>query len=263
MMDKDNDKQFFRYKYLPFGTDKLSLNVIKKGTIKFTCPKDFNDPFDCQPMSKVMRDVKKSDLYQRLVPDIELPPAKRIIVRNRLANLIESSITSGLVQEQVLNSIGVLSLSKIWNSVLMWSHYAEFHKGFVVGFKYVNTEAVDFIDPYNLFPVPVKYSEDRYVEHYNEQTSRSDAESSLLRKGISWEYEEEERVLDVSRGHGIHNYNRELRLHCVIAGARIEPENYILLKDAVKTASKELGRNIKLKQAVLSKEKFAIEIQKK
>ncbi|MGU5740146.1 DUF2971 domain-containing protein [Aeromonas caviae] len=263
MMDVDNDKEFFRYKYLPFGTDKKSLDVIKKGTMKFSCALEFNDPFDCQPVSKIIRDVKKSDIYRRLTPDYQLPPAKRLLVANRVANIIESTISSGIVQQEVLKKLGIASLSKTWNNILMWSHYAEFHKGFVVGFKYSNSETIDFTDPYNMYPLPIDYTEERYVERYNDKTSRSDAEKALLRKGKSWAYEEEERVLDVFRGPGIHKYNRELRLHCVIAGAKIESENLVLLKNAVKIASKELGRSIKFKQAVLSKEKFAIEIQKR
>jgi len=36
-----------RYKYLPF--DIGSLKIITQGTIKFTKPSEFNDPFDCDP----------------------------------------------------------------------------------------------------------------------------------------------------------------------------------------------------------------------
>jgi hypothetical protein len=43
------------YKYLPVdgsfdSPDTLgSLSVIRDGTLKYTSPGDFNDPFDCQP----------------------------------------------------------------------------------------------------------------------------------------------------------------------------------------------------------------------
>lgn len=45
-----------RYKYVPLDDsfkapfdEKGSLSIIKDGTMKFTHPKDFNDPFDCYP----------------------------------------------------------------------------------------------------------------------------------------------------------------------------------------------------------------------
>jgi hypothetical protein len=39
--------------------------------------------------------------------------------------------------------LGVISFSKRWNSILMWSHYSESHTGFCVGFdtkKLINSE---------------------------------------------------------------------------------------------------------------------------
>ncbi|MBV9575704.1 MAG: DUF2971 domain-containing protein [Gammaproteobacteria bacterium] len=37
--------------------------------------------------------------------------------------------------EYVHNQLGILSLSSCNDSILMWSHYADFHKGFCIGFK--------------------------------------------------------------------------------------------------------------------------------
>lgn len=34
----------YRYKYLPFNEN--SLKILTEGTIKFTDPETFNDPFD-------------------------------------------------------------------------------------------------------------------------------------------------------------------------------------------------------------------------
>ncbi|MNL70647.1 hypothetical protein D3C87_1956840 [compost metagenome] len=82
----------------------------------------------------------------------------------------------------------------------------------------------------------------------------------LLVKSPQWEYEQEERAFTFNQGPGIHNYDRQRRLYCVIAGAKIEPENLKLLKDAVLKASDELGREIKFKQAKLSDKSFSIDI---
>lgn len=259
MIEVDSEDIFYRYKYLPFNEG--SLKVITEGTIKFTCPLAFNDPFDCQPVSIVSNNVKKSDVYGRLVPDINLPPAKRLMLENRVAKIIENSIGSGRVQQKVLEKIGVLSLSKKWDSVLMWSHYAGFHEGFVVGFKYMKSEEIDeFKAPFDIVPLPVSYSKKRYIDDLATETSPSDTEDALLRKGYDWKYEDEERVLDVFRGPDIHPYNRALRLYCVIAGAKITQENLKLLKAAVNKTSRELGRNVILRRAKLSIETYSIEL---
>ncbi|MGY6036649.1 DUF2971 domain-containing protein [Aeromonas sp. AE23HZ002T15] len=260
MMDVDNDKEFFRYKYLPFGFDKLSLNVIKEGTIKFTCPKDFNDPFDCQPVSTVIDDVKNSPLYKRNMPDLKLPPAKRLALENRMATVIRNHISSGKMQEEVMEIVGVLSLSKTYNNILMWSHYAEYHKGFVVGFRYEMKELIDTNSPSELPVLPVDYSNKRKEFNYFVDEDGYDIVGALLTKSKDWKYEEEVRVLDLVRGPGIHDYDRSRRLHCVIAGAKIDQENLNLLKSAVKQASNEIGRKIHFYQAKLSNKHFSIEI---
>ena len=41
----NEDHVIYRYKYLPFSEG--SLKALTEGTMKFTCPLDFNDPFDC------------------------------------------------------------------------------------------------------------------------------------------------------------------------------------------------------------------------
>lgn len=43
----DNLKKTLLYKYLSFS--KESLKIITDGTVKFTKPSEFNDPFDCFP----------------------------------------------------------------------------------------------------------------------------------------------------------------------------------------------------------------------
>lgn len=262
-MHIDNDKEFFRYKYLPFGADKKSLNVITEGTIKFTCPLDFNDPFDCQPVSIVIDDVKNSSLYKRTIPEIKISPAKRLTLENRVAKAMKSHVGTGRFQEKVLSIVGVLSLSKTYNNILMWSHYAEYHKGFVVGFRYDMAELVDTQLPFELPVLPVNYSNERKHFNYFVDERDYDVAGALLTKSDDWKYEEEVRVLDLIRGPGIHNYDRSKRLHCVIAGAKIEAENLKLLKIAVKSASKELGRKIHLYQARLSDKSFSIEINDK
>ncbi len=61
-MDNNFTKTKFRYKYLPFNED--SLKIISEGTIKFTDPEDFNDPFDCDPIY----DIKYIPKYYHGLP---------------------------------------------------------------------------------------------------------------------------------------------------------------------------------------------------
>lgn len=64
MIEVDSEDVFYRYKYLPFNEG--SLKVITEGTVKFTCPLDFNDPFDCQPVAYIDKQVRKKNISNGL-----------------------------------------------------------------------------------------------------------------------------------------------------------------------------------------------------
>lgn len=259
MIEIDSEDVFYRYKYLPFGKDKLSLNVIKEGTIKFTCPLDFNDPFDCQPVPYIDKHVKKKEYFKWAENQMaHLSPANRSQEMNKLYRRLSRGVLSGDILNINLRTMGVLSLSRTCNDILMWSHYAENHKGFVVGFHYQSSYESSFEKGIaHLLPYRVAYEKDRPVFNFSES---HELMKCMLVKSPQWEYEQEERAFTFNEGPGIHKYDRESRLYSVIAGAKIEPNNLSLLKDAVKKASDELGISIKLKQAKLSNKSFSIDI---
>ena len=74
----------YSYKYLKFNED--SLKIIREGTIKFTCPLEFNDPFDCRPFidpqSVENLPNERPDLMQKIGKPLDLSPAKRIRRKN-------------------------------------------------------------------------------------------------------------------------------------------------------------------------------------
>ncbi|MDX7833826.1 DUF2971 domain-containing protein [Aeromonas caviae] len=261
MMDVDNDKEFFRYKYIPFGADKLSLNIITKGTIKFTCPLYFNDPFDCQPFLSV-ENLHESNAFKRAFncKSVGLNVIEKQILKNKMIDTFSKQIKSGKFFGEFLESVGVLSLSRQYDNALMWSHYADYHRGFVVGFRYVKPDDLEEnnldMRHFNLNPYEVKYSKIRPT--YSSSDNKFDI-SVLLTKDDVWEYEAEERAFTWMEKPGVHPYDRAKRLHCVIAGAKISKDDLTLLKNAVQQASKELGRKIKFKQARLSEKTYDLE----
>lgn len=262
MMDVDNDKEFFRYKYIPFGADKLSLNIITKGTIKFTCPLDFNDPFDCQPLvsTELLHETNAFKRAVALLLDKELGLVEFKLRKDMMINKLKRRIRSGDYISDFLKTVGVLSLSRQYDNALMWSHYADYHRGFVVGFRYSDPEDlkehVEDMKARNIIPYVVEYSKDKPI--YTPSSNNFDM-SVLLTKDDIWKYEAEERAFTWEEKPGIHEYDRAKRLHCVIAGAKISNEDLTLLRNAVQQASKELGRKIKFKQARLSEKTYDLE----
>ncbi len=109
------------YKYISFS----NLKHLLDGTIRFTQPKAFNDPFELLPEIHLIDDINGFSL------DVTAPPREGSPAR--LADDFESKKCNDIAARDVLNAvndlIGILCLSRNSNSLLMWSHYADEYKG--------------------------------------------------------------------------------------------------------------------------------------
>ncbi|MFI5140357.1 MAG: efflux RND transporter permease subunit, partial [Sphingobacteriales bacterium] len=90
---------------------------------------------------------------------------------------------------------GILSLSKRWDSILMWSHYSNNHKGYCIGFweeKFRNSKLVSAGGP-------VMYNSDDNYPQITPLNSQDRMEKSFIEthnKAKDWQYEEEFRFLN-------------------------------------------------------------------
>ena len=89
-----------------------ALAMLSKGTLQFTNPFYFNDPFDCHPS----------------LIDFSSDPGGRYgdVFKDWIR--AEKSNTHDRLREKTW----ICCLSKIKDSLLMWSHYANNHKGVCV-----------------------------------------------------------------------------------------------------------------------------------
>jgi len=142
------------YKYL----SPARLDVLAQRNVRFTQPGDFNDPFEFRPKIQAAASEQEVRTYveenfERLV---ELELAKygaliQLFPREKLKELLLSQkarlpelfrlLESGMLDkvsfsiDQALNqNIGVLCLSEVRDSILMWGHYTDNHRGFVIEF---------------------------------------------------------------------------------------------------------------------------------
>jgi hypothetical protein len=258
-------KYIYRYKYLSNGKGLRSL--LQKRDIKFTHPKDFNDPFDCFPavVHKEFTGLKNSNpyVYQALGLDL-LKGADRITALARMQNRMKANVESGEFLNNLLAQASVLSLAKIPDSVLMWSHYAQYHQGAVVEFKIPFNTPRFFNGEYSyadLIPLDVKYEKDRPVVVLDGSTTDRNLilDQLFLTKSEVWRYEQESRVIKNEGGHGIFPFQQEL-LNAVILGARNDTADE--LKKLVKIAGQELGKTVPVFQAEFCKKTYKVKIPK-
>lgn len=254
----------YRYKYLPFSED--SLKTLSDSTIKYTCPLDFNDPFDCFPYydTSGLKNLHKTrpDLLAKAAQARGLRGAKKITERSRMIAELRSRVENGEFAKDLLRKVGVVSLSKNPRNILMWSHYAHYHQGFVLEFRIPllgYKEDIPLTEQ-RLMPLPVNYSERRPHVDFALPKGPGFLEDLLLTKSMDWQYEEEERVIDKDRGPGIHVYRRNEVLSAVVTGMRMSQENAAVIESILRSISGECENNLQLLKAVPSAEKYELSI---
>lgn len=261
------EKYLYRYKYLP--DNEGSLKAISDGTMKFTCPLEFNDPFDCQPeidRSSINRVFKERlDLIKAAGDKLGFSPAERLQNKGKFKKNILRSIESGKFIDSDLQNIGICSLSKDPLNILMWSHYAKHHTGFMLEFKIPDFRKKHLsIEEHlhRLSSLEVHYRKERPLVAVH-SSSQQDTEyewlkNHFLTKSRDWAYEKEERVIDNKRGPGFHTYDRNLILESVIGGMKMSKESFRKMKEAVNCVNDEHKLKVGCYQAEQVRGEFRI-----
>ncbi|WP_405252085.1 hypothetical protein [Dokdonia sp. Asnod3-C12] len=130
------------YKYRSWKSD-FDKELIKDNVLFLTSPKYFNDPFDCRIPDNIysLNTDEKIKEYAELSINklIELTDEESLKRKNDYYDQIKSDIDKfhnkleKIVFDRQNEYSGVISLSAIWNNILMWSHYADNHRGYCVG----------------------------------------------------------------------------------------------------------------------------------
>lgn len=174
------------YKYVTYET----LRHVVDGTIRFTQPSAFNDPFELLPaiaVPKKYKGVKRGEIELK----IHLSAERRSNPPGRLNEVPKDcEINDGFnrdIVRQLNKIVGILCLSKRDNSHLMWSHYADSYSGAVIGF--------DGEHPFFSNKVSVEYRKKRPIR--SEDYYKSDVPipiAEFYTKDNCWSYEEEVRI---------------------------------------------------------------------
>lgn len=185
----------------PSKPDASKLDFIKRifthNELHFPAPLDLNDPLDCRP-SFVVGDLTDPRYRRRFVSHV----AKEMLSRGVYSNpreVIEwlnrvpqgTAIKAALDQsndfrEVLEKELRICSFCSAPNSPIVWSHYADSHKGFCLVFDADN----------NLFgeALEVQYQQDYPTIDVTEEDNEIILEKTILIKYEDWKYEREYRL---------------------------------------------------------------------
>ena len=236
------------YKYQMLSA--YSLAALTNGTIWLAKPKMFNDPFDCaltldrlkykesviQAIGTLMERAKGTGLKREHLEgvwpgDQEAFEQYRDSVRN------------------LLQEMGVCSLSAIPNHLLMWSHYANHHQGFCVEFDCSEGTQLRNLAYQVRYEDAVPSLSAADLAGPNKQEA---LDSLWLTKAKCWAYEEEWRVMMTE---GNKSFQAPSRVLSVIFGARMPDTDKVMIARALRHET-----TIDFKEAILKDGQFQVEI---
>lgn len=223
----------FRYR----SVNENNLSALQKNRLYFSTPKHFNDPYDnliyadlrkilshinhnlYYGMDGYLEKLKKRDpLMAFLGYEFWKESNREKVVRDYMEMVCNAVDT---IKKSIRNNVKIICFSEVYNSMLMWSHYAENHTGFSLMYDIndlkkancytLNEEQLDK----RIRLEKVKYVEEQidlsddiedYVR-YNMMPNLGDVEmkdgsipqyklrESILQKSVEWQYEKEWRMI--------------------------------------------------------------------
>lgn len=220
MLNRDAPVEFFQYR----GDEDRNITNLEEEIVWASAVRNVNDPFDC-------------DFSTSALDELEMKIPKDVIesVRKTIIDLKES--------------LAISCFSERKDSILMWSHYANKHKGFCACYDVRNILTAEKA----LFPV--WYREEKVTPVCNGKHFESNPriKEILIQKSLDWSYEKEWRIFEnldpkTAPGKAVKNFKPTR----IIIGA--------CANEATKNRLKEIGKakGIKVTQMVLESGEFKL-----
>jgi hypothetical protein len=211
--------------------------MLGEAEVYFANPPQFNDPFDCSPTVRV--DVELVDL-ERLWKHLRLKAVGKEKASKELGHHRYMATQYGTYDDGAKGSKyyeialvgdiddhvtthfggrGVLSLATHWDNPLMWSHYADEHRGICVEFD-TRDHRCDRLEP-------VTYSSTRFLLvsdllewqlNKSQEAERKINKQFFFAKAPQWRYEKEWRA--IAPKHGVDD--APFRISAIYLGCRCD-----------------------------------------
>ena len=220
------------YKY--HKIDEYLDRSLQGGYLWHSGRASFNDPYDCYKHLLTFTATKEQliDYGKRtLLPGEDLDDIIDFILKN--PNLVPEAYVNTI--DSILDSQGICCFTTNYQSTLMWSHYAQHHRGICLVFDTSN-------DIESFFVAKVRYTDEFTPRNYFDDYTNA-AMIMLTTKSNDWQYEQEYRL--VNKDQGAISYHREA-LVGVIFGCKITQENMLSVINTIETSG---YKNVEYRQA--------------
>lgn len=239
----NNMKIFCRTRYDKFdfysfrGVSEYSLADLSNNTVTLSDPTTFNDPVDTALFPNLLLKIdEEKNPCEKLYHEVMYKAYANIRIRCFVRNL-------HLPEKEGRDAV---KPEEEYNNTLMWSHYADYHKGFCI--KYVfPSNILEHTNPNLIY----QFMEMDYVESLNPNKDLNFKEA-FFTKNKAWEYEHEKRLLFYDVNESQKFVVQKIPAGCikeVYLGLKCNLEDQYKIKKALKA-----DPNIKVFRMVLSRD---------
>ena len=223
----------FLYKYRSLADDNLkqyTQDIFLNNRLYHCATKDFNDPFEAIfyfELSSYHIDIEEFIISWRYFSNLNDQDISDLIDSAEIHQ--QSSHYESLaqkLQEKIQQRTTVLSLCEAYDNILMWSHYADSHRGICIEFD------LNVAFEYWRQVLPMQYvNEFPYV--IGTEIGVRELKAIYLSKSNQWAYEKEWRLINQLKTPGLLAFPEE-SISGVILGFNISQEDTNIVKEWVK-----------------------------
>lgn len=227
------------YKY--YADNERDVETVFNNEMWYSAPVCFNDPYDCD--FAIDEPATIDSLLSSIARDNNIKRGSSAWKNAYIATKKEfPSFRNAIISMK--SSMGVACLSENYDTILMWSHYANNHKGICVEYS-----LIDFVRCLSLTPIPVIYTKEKSVlSNLRVNSIEKDMMDfflkSIVHKDSTWEYENEWRIVRDNKACG-EKWNNEkhgallesVRPESVTLGCNVKPQ----FEDEIKAKCKSEG----------------------
>lgn len=203
----DFPKVLFKYsKYHHYGKRILFNNELFASS-----PANFNDPFDVampfhyDPSTYTLerfteKYLKKCEEIGRNIHKSKEDLMYEATDRYNMSKYNPSEYwneSKNTITEMDAKFYGIVSLSKEFKNILMWSHYTDSHKGYCLGFDtqlILETLCIDY-QKFGFTFSPVTYVDKYPLLNFDDKNWKKNAVLRICSKNRCWSYENEYRII--------------------------------------------------------------------
>jgi hypothetical protein len=221
-LDAGRERQYPRFLYKHKGIDLNKVDhlrdIVVRSRLFLSVRASFNDPFDTTANvifegSRAERTTRFTVLMRSFEP--HLSPEMLSAKVSKFLNMPRSEHLARITRVfgNAMDECGIFSFGGNVRNILMWSHYADHHKGVCLQFEAARDP------PVLLSAVRVRYKKAYPVFNWATSSTNDAVMDSVLSKFDCWQYERESRIVHPDGGKKYLRFN-PAALTGVIIGCR-------------------------------------------